>query len=185
MKKSELNKLKELVNKEVEKRNRIQELLRNELVQEYLEKTNTEPSNLRPDNLYNIINQILEDFTITETNGIYVCTYAYYIDRDICYQEINEYVKEVNIDSKKAENKLYIDIENNKPVFGVSKSENTSSLNVLIKNFEKENIVLNPTNNCLFSNGYDKVKTEFFLNTLEYGQVKSKKLLLDKYPRLK
>ena len=97
MKKSELIKLRNLVEQEKQRRERIKELLVNPLIQEYLRITSTEYKDLDESNITEILEQILSSFEITQTNGIYVCTSAYYIDCDICYEETNYYSRNVNI----------------------------------------------------------------------------------------
>ena len=97
MKRNELIKLRELVTKEVERRERIKTLLENELVKEYLELSKIEPNELDSNNIREILNQILNDFTISKTNGIYVCTSASYVDCSICYQDTRYFVKNKRI----------------------------------------------------------------------------------------
>lgn len=179
MKRDELIKLRGLVNAEVERRKRIKELLKSDLVKEYLEIMKISPEELDMDNLPEIINEILESFKITKTNGIYVCTSAYFIDCSITYQDTTYYSRNVDIDSDYAEYKIYQDIEDGR-VVKASKEDKLP----LIKDFEQNNIVLNPHNTNVFSNGYSEVKGDFFINAIKSGQAKSKKLILSKYPRL-
>ena len=84
MKRNELIELRELVSNEIKRRERIKNLLKNNLIQEYLRITSTEYKDLDESNITEILEQILSSFEITQTNGIYVCTSAYYIDCDIC-----------------------------------------------------------------------------------------------------
>lgn len=182
MKRNELIKLRELVNQEVEKRNRILKLLENELVKEYLELSKIEIKQLDSNNVREILNQILTDFNITKTNGIYVCTQASYLDCSICYQDTSYYIKNTKIDAAYADDKTYVDIESGKTI-QATKKENYHN-GPLIKEFEKDNIVLNPYNTPRNKNRYDKVRIDFFENALKYGQAKSKQKILKKYPRL-
>jgi len=59
---------------------------------------------------WKIIREILKDFEITKTNGIYVCTGTYFSDCDICYEDTNYYPRAVNFDSDIAEYRIYKDI---------------------------------------------------------------------------
>ena len=61
---------------------------------------------------------------------------------------------------------------------------NKENNKILIKVFEDNNIVLNPYNTNVNSNGYYEVKTDFFINAIKDGQTKSKRLLLSKYSRI-
>lgn len=182
MKKNELIKFRELVNNETDRRKRIKELLDNDLVLEYLTLTETKKCNLDFNDIDDIVNRIISNYKITKTNEIYVCTCAYYIDCKICYEDTDYYSKYVNIDSDYAEYKLYTDIESKK-YFKASK-KNSDVTKYLISDFENNNIVLNPYNTCRKDNGYDEVRTYFFINALKYGQAKSKKLVLSKYPKI-
>ena len=102
MKRNELIQLRELVNDEIKRRERIKELLGNKLVMEYLEITNTNPVDLDINNISEIISKILPSFTITKTNGIYVCTSAWYTDYRISYEDTEYYSQYVAIDSEYA-----------------------------------------------------------------------------------
>ena len=53
-----------------------------------------------------------------------------------------------------------------------------------MREFENENIILNPYNTSNNRNGYDEVKYDFFETALKNGQAKAKKLVLSKYPRI-
>lgn len=181
MKKNELIKFKKLINNEIDRRKRINELLEHELVREYLKLTNIEKDNLSSENIKEILNLILKDFKVVSTNKIYVCTQAYYTDCRICYQDTNWYTKNVSIDSKCAENKIYKDIESGLSIETTNNKDDILK-RPLIDTFEKENIVLNPYNTHLNENGYEDVRLDFFENTFKYGQVKSKKMILKKYP---
>lgn len=185
MKRNELIELRELVSNEIKRRERIKELLKNNLIQEYLRITNTKFEELDDSNIKEILEHILPTFTITKTNGIYVCTGAYYIDCDICYEETNYYTRNVDINSSNAKFRIYTDIENNKWQKAVRDKEDKIRYNYPFFNeFELNNIVLNPYNTNNDGNGYQEVRLEFFENALEYGQTKSKRKILEKYSRL-
>ena len=183
MKRNELIQLRELVDDEIKRRKRIKELLRNELVMEYLEITKTNPIDLDIDNIAEILSKVLSSFTFTKTNGIYVCTNALYTDYRICYEDIEYYSQHVAIDSEYADYKTYRDIESGESI-EAQKEENEYFIRPLISSFEKENIVLNPHNTCNNQNGYGHVRFDFFNCALKEGQEKAKKLVLSKYPRI-
>ena len=183
MKRNELIELRSLVKNEIKRRERIQELLKNELVIEYLKVTKTKPVNLDSNNIKEIISKVLSSFTITKTNGIYVCTSAWYTDYEICYEETNYYSKDVEINSECAESKIYTDIESGKCI-SAKRVANCMDIRPLISNFERDNIVLNPYNTGNNRNGYDEVQLDFFETALKDGQAKAKKLVLNKYPRI-
>ena len=181
MKRNELIELRELVIKEREKRKRINELLKDELIEEYLRIKGFENEPIDDKDTRDILKQILGDFKITKTNGIYVCTSAYYIDCHISYQDTEYYTVDVDIDSKYAEKKKYMDIESKEFVIGTTEDD---GFNQLIKDFESNHIILNPYNTHKNNNGFEEVRMDFFERALEQGQAKSKRFILDKYPRL-
>ena len=114
-----------------------------------------------------------------------MCTGTYFTDYDINYQETTFYTKEIDFDSKDAEYRIYLDIENGKTAIAYTKPEYFEWKNeILTTEFEHDNIVLNPYNSNNKDNGYDEVRMNFFMNAIKYGQSKSKKLILEKYPRI-
>lgn len=181
MKKNELLKLRELLNKEKNRRKRIKELLENDFVKEYLCITSTDCVNLDCNDIRGILSDILSNCRVTSTNNIYVATRAYFLDCRINYEETNYYRSNVLINSVEAENKIYKDIESGNIVVGYSTSDDTRPL---ISTFEKENIVLNPYNTCENKNGYDDVRLDFFSTAIEQGQTKAKLLILEKYKKM-
>ncbi len=181
MKRNELILLRELMNKELERRKRINKILDDKLFEEYSMLTNTNFEKLDLNEI-NIIKKILENFKVTKSFGIYVCTRAYETRCSICYQETDYYNVDLDINSIRAEDKIYRDIELNQPLLA-TKDENDFNA-PLINEFEKNNIVLNPYNTSNDLNGYYEVRNEFFINSIKYGQAKSKKIILEKYPRL-
>ena len=180
MKKEELLKLKELIINETNRRKRINELLDNKLVKEYFELTNKKQDKITEEEL-EILKYILNDFKVTKTNGIYVCTCAIRTDYHICYEETEYYSEYIDINSNKAEKKRYVNIESNEDVIGTIEKEDNRPL---ISEFERNNIVLNPYNTSENSNGFYEVKNEFFMNCIKYGNIKSKNMILKKYKRL-
>jgi inorganic pyrophosphatase/exopolyphosphatase len=181
LQRSELIKLRKLVKEELDKRERIKELLKSDLLSEYLSLTGEEKTSITNETLEDIIERVLKTFKITKTNGIYVCTSAYYVDCKICYEDTEYYTYSVDIDNKFAEYKTYNDIENDRLITAVREKEYDRPL---IKDFERNNIVLNPYNKEANNNGYKEVRNEFFKNAIKYGEAKSKKLILSKYPRI-
>ena len=185
MKKNELIKLRELVNIEIKRRKRINELLKNNLVLEYINITNKEKEDLDSNDINDIINKILKSFEITNTNNIYICTDAWYTYDVITYQATGIEVINVSIDSKDAEYKYYENIESKEGLRAVKNITSRVPINeTLISDFEKNNIVLNPYNSRDNKNGLDIVRTEFLFNSIINGQAKAKKYILSKYPRL-
>lgn len=181
MNRNELKNLRDSYYKEVQRREKINSLLENELVIEYLKTKGLEREPLDVHNIRDILKEVLKDFQVTETNGIYVCTSSYYIDCHISYQDTEYYTVPVEIDSKYAERKTYLDIESGKLVRG---SIDKDQYNELISEFEKNHIVLNPFNTHVNQNEYQEVRMDFFETALSHGQAKGKRLLLDKYKRL-
>ena len=162
----------------------LEELLKNDLVEEYLRLSETTSIDLDPDNMREILKQVLSSFTITKTNGIYVCTSAYYLECDICYEETSYSARDVDMDSEYADYKTYTDIENGKSIHAVRSSENGSYYKHFISQFEKENIILNPANSRRNNNAFDDVQFNFFETSLKDGQAKAKRFILSKYPKL-
>lgn len=183
MTRNELIKLRKLVNMEKERRQRINNLLRNNLVKEYLKLTDTKVIDIDKDNIKEILIEIIKKFQISETNKIYVCTQSYYVDCRCIYQDTDWYTRNVDINSKYAEHKTYKDIESGNSIYAVNVKNDTYK-RVFIDEFEKENIVLNPTNDYKNENGYNDVRLDFFKNLLNNSQEKSKQMVLKKYPRI-
>lgn len=183
MKKSELIKLKKELLKEIERRKKIEELLCKIDVQEFLSLTKINYDMVDSRDEYSILCEILDYFEVSESNGILVCTGTYIYDFDIhdrgCTSRLTDF------DSKYADFRVYADIENGKKYrayYDTSLLEYRHCYNV--SQFEKDNIVLNPYNTYKNDNGYDEVRLEYFYNSVHFGQPKSKKMLLEKYPRI-
>lgn len=155
-------------------------------------------SSLQLDDKWLILNGLLKDFKITESNGILVCTGSYLVDCSIGYEETNYYKKEVSFDSLHIEYQIFKDIETNKMQKAYTdkyieeeiQSENT--LNEIcnkrykrVSELKKKYTILNPYNSSKNSNGFNEVKKDFFLAAIEKGQTKAKQLVLEKYPHLK
>lgn len=185
MKKSEIAYLRRHVEKERLNRIRINELLTNPLVQEFIEATKIKYQSLSEDDIYEIICMVLENYKLTGTNKIYVCTAACEVDCRICYEETDYYTRDLKIDDPSAEYKIYVNIESLDYVKAyLEKGEGMYRNSFVISEFEKENIVLNPYNIRTNQNGLGEVRELFLTTALQSGQVKAKKLVLSKYPRL-
>lgn len=72
MKKEELVKLKRILNKELERRTRSNLLLQEGLVREYLKLNGISAERLQVEDIWPILKEILNNFEITDTNGILV-----------------------------------------------------------------------------------------------------------------
>ena len=183
MKKSELIKLKKELLREIERRKKIEELLSKIDVQEFLSLTKIDYKMIKSSDEYTILREILDNFEVSESNGILVCTGTYIYDCDIYDRHYTSRL--IDFDSKYADFRVYTDIENGqkyKAYYDTSLLEYRKCYNV--SQFEKDNIVLNPHNTYKDNNGYDEVRLEYFYNSVHFGQPKSKKMLLEKYPRI-
>lgn len=114
MKKTELIKLKRLLQQEKDRRNRLNELLSNNLVQEFMSLNNLDIKELQLDDNWLILKELLKEFEITESNRILVCTGSYLVTCSICYQETDYYVKKVAFDNPYIEYQTFKDIETSK-----------------------------------------------------------------------
>ena len=114
MKKTELIKLKKLLQQEIIKRNKINTLLSNELIQEFKSLTNLNINELQLNDNWTILEEILNNFQITESNGILVCTGSYLVCCNIYYQETEYYAKEELFNNPNIEYQIFEDIETRK-----------------------------------------------------------------------
>jgi len=183
MKQIEIDILRDKLNKEINRRKRIKTLLNTKTVKEYLDITGTDKVvlSIRP---REVLEDILKGFKVSKTNKIYVCVGANYVDCSISYEDTSFYTTEVEPDSNRAENRQYTDIESGDMVFGTI-SEHDPYGRPNIKEFEKDNIVLNPYNSKVECNGYQEVRLDFFETALSKGEEEAKRLVLNKYPRIK
>lgn len=185
MKRNELIFLRAELEKEKLRRKRINELLNNPLVQEFVEASRIKYQSLNEENIYEILEMILKDYKITGTNCIYVCTSSCFTDCSICYQETTYHSVELPIDSKDAEYKIYFNIESlNHVTAHREKGEGFYKNLFVISDFERDNIVLNPYNTSKDENGLYEVRKEFLVGAVNLGQAKAKKRILSKYPRM-
>lgn len=208
MNKSELIKLKKMLRQEIDRRNRINELLSNGLIQEFLSLNNLNINELESDDKWFILKELLKEFQITESNGILVCTGSYLVACDICYQETNYYSKEVSFDNPYIEYQTFEDIETRKvhtaytdkhiqrkleeekmiyPRSQMTPSEfcHTRYGRYLVSELMERYIILNPYNTSKNNNGFTEVQKDFFETAIEQGQPKAKQLVLTKYQRMK
>lgn len=184
--KYEYMKLKELYYKELEREKRINELLDEDLVKEYLTLNNLKYEEYDVDNKREILDKILENYIITKTNNLYVCIGEFYTDVVINYEETVYRETKTDFNSKHGEYRIYRDVENKKNIKKYLRTDGLEYDNKdkMSKYFEENNVVFNPFNSKNNNNGYEEVRYDFFINTIECGQAKSRKLLLKKYNRM-
>lgn len=208
MKKFELVKLKKLLKYEEERRNRVNKLLSNNLIKEFLSLNNLNIDKLEIDDKWMILKEILKDMQITESNGILVCTGSYLITCSICYEETDWEIKEVSFDNPYIRHQTFEDIETGKmntayadkyvqeKMREESKYYNLAESSLidychkkydryLISEIKDKFIVLNPYNSSKNNNGFKEVQRDFFMSAIESGQPKAKKLVLSKYPQMR
>ena len=206
MNKTELVRLKRLLQKEVDRRNKINELLSSDLIQEFLSLNKLDITNFDTDDKWIILEELLKNFEITESNGILVCTGCYVTQCSICYQETNYYSQKVPFDSKYTEYQIFEDIETSKIYKAYIDSyiekifkdryfyEEDMSLSefchkrygrYLVSELKEKYTLLNPYNSSKNGNGFKEVRKDFFITAIEKGQPKAKQLVLTKYPQIK
>lgn len=208
MKKTELIKLKKLLQQEIIKRNKINALLSNELIQEFKSLTNLNINKLQLNDNWTILEGILNNFQITESNGILVCTGSYLVCCNIYYQETEYYTKESSFNNPNIEYQIFEDIETRKMYVAYTEKyikdkieEQKKYYNMediilsefcykeygryLVNDLIKKYTVLNPYNSSENRNGFNDVQKNFFITAIEKGQPKAKQLVLNKYPKLK
>ena len=178
MKKSELINLRKLVKNEITKRQQINQYLDNDAVLGYLKLIEGSTDKKELQNIREILIEILKEFEVKESNGIYVCTKAY--DQD-SRSPVIYYTKPGSI--YKPEYKCYKDIESGEEIltdwiYGPN-----------IDEFEKRHTVLNPYNSKyndkeIKENGYEEVRLDFFEECYRDGQNQAIKKILNKYPRI-
>ena len=203
MNKSELIQLKKILKNEIDRRNRINELLSNELIQEFLVLNNLNFRKLNASDKWSVLKELLEEFKITETNGILVCIGNYIETCRIYYQETEYYAEEVPFDNQHIQFQTFEDIETSKvhtaykdkyiersmedDWYGVSKNMTPSEFcaskfrSPLVSELSEKYTILNPTNSSENENGFEDVQKDFFVTAIEKGQSKAKQLVLSKY----
>ena len=93
MKKTELIQLKKQLKQEIDRRARINDLLSNDLIQEFISLNSLTMNELQTEDIWPILSEILKDFEITGSNGILVCTASFIGRYSICYEETEYYHK--------------------------------------------------------------------------------------------
>ena len=179
MKKEELDTIEIALLKEKIKKERIIYLQESKDVEEYLHLLGMEKQ--KHETIREILSRIINDYKFTNTNNIWVLTSAFKRFVDSCYEDTYTYLKEVDLLDKSADGRKYTNIEN--LYINVSFFDKKNGYDS-VKEFEKNNIVINPRNNKDNMNGLSIVRNEFIMNSINFGEEKSKELLLKKYPRL-
>ena len=211
MKREELIKLKKMFNQELERRTRINQLLQEDNVLEYLKLNGIFPDRLQIEDKWSIIKELLKNIEITETNGILVHTSNYMLECKMCYEETDYYRITVPFNDNKTEYQTFRNIETGKIYTSCFddyvKSEFDSSdykyrfpnkpnmtLNefclelhnrLLTSELRQKYTILNPYNSSKNQNGYEEVRKDFFETAITKGQPSAKKLILSKYPLMK
>jgi len=206
MKKTELIKLKRLLQKEIERRTRINTLLQNRFIEEFLALTNQTSEELPTNDHWQILEELLKDFQITESNNILVITGNYKTEATIYYQETEYDITEVPLDSPQIEYQLFKDIETNQVYKAYSDQYIQRVIEEEIRYFHKKDIslsefchtkyghgltselkekytLLNPYSSSENQNGFKEVQKDFFTTALKKGQPKAKQLVLTKYSK--
>ena len=178
MNKNEITKLRKQIHDEIEKRKKINHYLDNEVVQDYLKLIGESTDKKEVENIREILVNILRNFEVKNTNGIYVCTKAYDEDNSapILYPRTPEGKGGVDC-------KCYMDIESKKEVV------TNCVIGPSIYDFEKRYIVINPYNapyndKKIVLNGFEEVRLDFFEECYKNGQYKAVQKVLSKYPRI-
>ncbi len=176
--KNEVSKLRKQIHDEIEKRKKINQYLDNEAVKDYLILIGESTDKKEVENIREILVNILKNFEVKNTNGIYVCTKAYDEDNSapILYPRTPEGKGGVDC-------KCYMDIESKKEIV------TNCVIGPSIYDFEKRNIVLNPYNapyndKKIVLNGFEEVRLDFFEECYKNGQYKAVQKVLSKYPRI-
>lgn len=210
MKRAELIKLKKLLQQEINRRNRINKLLSEDLIREFLSLNDLNINELPTEDNWFILKELLKEFTITESNGILVFTGSYLSDCRVCYQETEFYIKKVSFDYPDIEYQTFEDIETRKihtaysdkyiqrrineekqikyyPETEITSSEFCHSRygKYLVSELIEKYIILNPNNSSENNNGFNEVQKDFFTTAIERGQSKAKQLILSKYPQIR
>lgn len=204
MKKSELVKLKKLLKQEIDRRDRINKLLSNNSIQEFLLLNNLNIHELQIDDKWLILNEILKDFQITESNGILVCTGSYLISRITSYHETDFEEVSVSFDDPYVQYQKFEDIETRKIYTAHTDKDIQRKIDylngikmdpkefchsryksLLVSELMAKHIILNPYNTSKNKNGFMEVQKDFFTTAIEQGQPKAKELILNKYPQMK
>lgn len=213
MKREELIKLKKMYNKELERRTRINQLLKEDNVLEYLKLNGINLERMQIEDMWSIIKELLKNIEITETNSILVHTSNYMLECKMCYEETDYYRIAVSFNDNKTEYQTFRNIEtgkiytscsddyvknefdnNNYSYYFPDKNESNITLSefchkfynrVLTSELRQKYTILNPYNSSKNQNGYEEVRKDFFETAITKGQTSAKKLILSKYPLMK
>lgn len=213
MKREELIKLKKMYNQELERRTRINQLLKEDNVLEYLKLNGIKLERMQIEDTWSIIKELLKNIEITETNSILVHTSNYMLECKICYEETDYYRFPVPFNDNKTEYQTFRNIEtgkiytscsdnyvknefdnNNYSYYFPDKNESNITLSefchklhnrVLTSELRQKYKILNPYNSSKNQNGYEEVRKDFFETAITKGQTSAKKLILSKYPLMK
>ena len=213
MKREELIKLKKMYNQELERRTRINQLLKEDNVLEYLKLNGINLERMQIEDTWSIIKELLKNIEITETNSILVHTSNYMLECKMCYEETDYYRIAVSFNDNKTEYQTFRNIEtgkiytscsddyvknefdnNNYSYYFPDKNESNITLSefchkfynrVLTSELRKKYTILNPYNSSKNQNGYEEVRKDFFETAITKGQTSAKKLILSKYPLMK
>ena len=213
MKREELIKLKKMYNQELERRTRINQLLKKDNVLEYLKLNGINLERMQIEDTWSIIKELLKNIEITETNSILVHTSNYMLECKMCYEETDYYRVAVSFNDNKTEYQTFRNIEtgkiytscsddyvknefdnNNHSYYFPDKNESNITLSefchkfynrVLTSELRQKYTILNPYNSSKNQNGYEEVRKDFFETAITKGQTSAKKLILSKYPLMK
>jgi len=213
VKREELIKLKKMYNQELERRTRINQLLKEDNVLEYLKLNGIKLERMQIEDTWSIIKELLKNIEITETNSILVHTSNYMLECKICYEETDYYRFPVPFNDNKTEYQTFRNIEtgkiytscsdnyvknefdnNNYSYYFPDKNESNITLSefchklhnrVLTSELRQKYTILNPYNSSKNQNGYEEVRKDFFETAITKGQTSAKKLILSKYPLMK
>lgn len=213
MKREELIKLKKMYNQELERRTRINQLLKKDNVLEYLKLNGINLERMQIEDTWSIIKELLKNIEITETNSILVHTSNYMLECKMCYEETDYYRIAVSFNDNKTEYQTFRNIEtgkiytscsddyvknefdnNNYSYYFPDKNESNITLSefchkfynrVLTSELRQKYTILNPYNSSKNQNGYEEVRKDFFETAITKGQTSAKKLILSKYPLMK
>lgn len=178
MKNSELTLLRKQVREEIEKRKALLELIKDESVKDLLEHFGIKEEMADISNIRGILNRIISNIKITETNEIYVCIKAYDEDSHApCVYYVSPSVSDT------PDVKCYKNIETGKEI------KTSIIYGPTITEFERSHTVLNPYNapyddKTIKANGYNEVRLDFFEECYKNGQNKAVQKILKKYPRI-
>ena len=213
MKREELIKLKKMYNQELERRTRINQLLKEDNVLEYLKLNGINLERMQIEDMWSIIKELLKNIEITETNSILVHTSNYMLECKMCYEENDYYRITVPFNDNKTEYQTFRNIEtgkiytscsddyvknefdnNNYSYYFLDKNKSNITLSefchkfynrVLTSELRQKYTILNPYNSSKNQNGYEEVRKDFFETAITKGQTSAKKLILSKYPLMK